>query len=295
MKRLVTLNDWTAEDINEVLSLADTDLTNQLHGKMAANLFFEPSTRTRCSFEIAEHQLGMARFQLDEAGASVQKGESLYDTSRTLESLGVDALVIRHQEKAFYEQLEGISIPVINAGDGAGDHPTQTLLDLFTIVKEFGSIQGVRVCMCGDIRHSRVAHSNKQALERLGAEILTSGPEEWRMPEWDVPHLPMDEAVKEADVLMMLRVQEERHETSWHRGGYLEKHGLTLERARNMQSHAVIMHPAPVNRGVEMADSLVEHSKSRIYTQMKNGVSVRKAVLAVCLQKKGEKRFEAIS
>jgi aspartate carbamoyltransferase catalytic subunit len=195
--------------------------------------------------------------------------------------------VIRHHEDRYFDQLDTIEIPILNAGDGCGNHPTQSLLDLLTIQQEFIVLQGLTVAIIGDLRHSRVARSNASLLTKMGAKVLFSGPEHWF--DEAVPHgtyVPIDQAVAEADVVMMLRIQHERHEHSMNltKEQYHEQYGLTLERARLMKAQGIILHPAPVNRGVELADELVESKRSRIFKQMTNGVAIRMAVLQTVLQ-----------
>ena len=247
--------------------------------KLVANLFFEPSTRTHYSFASAELQLGCKVEDFAASGSSVEKGETLYDTVKTFESIGYEAVVIRHKKDEYFTELENINIPILNAGDGAGNHPTQCLLDLLTIYQEFGKFEGIKLAIIGDISHSRVAASNKEAMELLGGECVFSGPKEWQREGW--PYMPIDEAVKWADVVMMLRIQKERHAStmSMTDAEYLAKYGLTKERAKTMKEHAIIMHPAPVNRNVEIDTDLVEAQNSRIFKQMSNGVLVRKAVI----------------
>lgn len=281
---LLTINDLSSEDIFRILQDALAFSSSQSDWQfprnlLVANLFFEPSTRTHFSFASAEHQLGMRVENFTAEGSSVEKGESLYDTVKTFESIGYDAVVIRHSKDEYFKELESIQIPILNAGDGCGNHPTQCLLDLLTIYQEFHTFEGIKVAVIGDIRHSRVANSIKEAMLKLGGEIAFSGPEEW--VEHDEYYKPVDEAVKWADVVMMLRIQHERHAStmSMSKEEYLSRYGLTKERAKMMQSHAIIMHPAPVNRGVEIDSDLVEAENSRIFKQMSNGVLVRKAVL----------------
>lgn len=247
--------------------------------KLVANLFFEPSTRTHYSFASAELQLGCKVEDFAASGSSVEKGETLYDTVKTFESIGYEAVVIRHKKDAYFTELENINIPILNAGDGAGNHPTQCLLDLLTIYQEFGRFEGIKLAIIGDISHSRVAASNKEAMELLGGECVFSGPEEWQREGW--PYMPVDEAVRWADAVMMLRIQKERHDSamSMSDAEYLAHYGLTKERAAAMKEHAIIMHPAPVNRNVEIDTDLVEAPNSRIFKQMSNGVLVRKAVI----------------
>ena len=247
--------------------------------RLVANLFFEPSTRTHYSFASAEHQLGCCVEDFTAAGSSVEKGESLYDTVKTFESVGYDAVVIRHRQDEYFRELEGIEIPIINAGDGAGNHPTQCLLDLLTLYQEFGRIEGIRLAIIGDIQHSRVASSNREAMELLGGEWVFSGPPQWQREGY--PYMPIDEAVEWADAVMMLRIQHERHASAMQmsKAEYLQRYGLTKERASRMKPHAIIMHPAPVNRDVEIDSDLVESPKSRIFKQMSNGVLIHKAAI----------------
>ena len=259
----------------------------------ATNLFFENSTRTHKSFEVAEKKLGLEVIEIEASRSSVQKGETLYDTVLTMSAIGVDVAVIRHGKENYYDELiqsKTIQCSIINGGDGSGQHPTQCLLDLMTIYEEFGGFEGLKVAIVGDITHSRVAKSNMQLLNRLGAEIYFSGPEEWYDHQFDVygQYVPLDEIVEKVDVMMLLRVQHERHDgkESFSKEGYHLEYGLTNERATRLQKHAIIMHPAPVNRDVELADELVESLQSRIVAQMSNGVFMRMAILEAILHGK---------
>ncbi|WP_441650620.1 aspartate carbamoyltransferase catalytic subunit [Enterococcus faecalis] len=259
----------------------------------ATNLFFENSTRTHKSFEVAEKKLGLEVIEFEASRSSVQKGETLYDTVLTMSAIGVDVAVIRHGKENYYDELiqsKTIQCSIINGGDGSGQHPTQCLLDLMTIYEEFGGFEGLKVAIVGDITHSRVAKSNMQLLNRLGAEIYFSGPEEWYDHQFDVygQYVRLDEIVEKVDVMMLLRVQHERHDgkESFSKEGYHLEYGLTNERATRLQKHAIIMHPAPVNRDVELADELVESLQSRIVAQMSNGVFMRMAILEAILHGK---------
>ena len=259
----------------------------------ATNLFFENSTRTHKSFEVAEKKLCLEVIEFEASRSSVQKGETLYDTVLTMSAIGVDVAVIRHGKENYYDELiqsKTIQCSIINGGDGSGQHPTQCLLDLMTIYEEFGGFEGLKVAIVGDITHSRVAKSNMQLLNRLGAEIYFSGPEEWYDHQFDVygQYVPLDEIVEKVDVMMLLRVQHERHDgkESFSKEGYHLEYGLTNERATRLQKHAIIMHPAPVNRDVELADELVESLQSRIVAQMSNGVFMRMAILEAILHGK---------
>lgn len=256
----------------------------------AANLFFENSTRTHKSFEVAEKKMGLDVIDFDSRTSSVQKGETLYDTVLTMSAIGVDVCVIRHGDENYYDELiqsRTVHCSIINGGDGSGQHPTQCLLDLMTIYEEFGHFEGLKVAIVGDITHSRVAKSNMQMLNRLRAEVYFSGPEQWYDKSFDVygEYRPLDDLVEMVDVVMLLRVQHERHDgnESFSKEGYHQEYGLTIERAKRMKEKAIIMHPAPVNRDVEIADSLVESYQSRIVEQMSNGVFVRMAILEAIL------------
>lgn len=282
MKGLLTLKDLSTDKIVELIKYAEKlkkGFRISYPDKKIATLFFENSTRTHYSFECALLNLGIKVVDVNTKESSVQKGETLYDTCKTLESLGVDGLIIRHSEDQYYKQLSGIQIPIFNAGDGKGDHPTQSLLDLMTIHEEFGHFKGLKCAICGDVSHSRVAHTNVEIMRRLGMEVYISGPECFNdhCAEW----IPFDEAVKTCDIVMMLRVQFERNaKLTMSIEEYFRDFGLTKERVSMMKPNAIIMHPAPINRGVEIADEVVECEKSRIYKQMTNGVYVRMAVIS---------------
>ncbi|WP_261132717.1 aspartate carbamoyltransferase catalytic subunit [Bacillus sp. Marseille-Q3570] len=293
MNHLLTIDALQTSAIDEILQRAqhyadkDFKVDSQSEPRFVANLFYEPSTRTKFSFEVAEKRLGLQVLDFESQFSSVLKGESLYDTVRTLEAIGANAVVIRHPQDHFYEELQDITIPILNAGDGCGNHPTQSLLDLLTIRQEFIVLQGLTVAIIGDLRHSRVARSNATLLSKMGAKVIFSGPEQWFDAELPYgQYVPMDEAVTEADVVMMLRIQHERHEQMMDlsKQEYHNQYGLTIEREKLMKNHSIILHPAPVNRGVEIADELVEGPRSRIFKQMTNGVAIRMAALHWALQ-----------
>ena len=291
-RSLLGLKDLTEGEIQSLLDRAKywddmpDKITRIAPNAIVANMFFENSTRTRFSFEMAEKRLGAEVLNFSAAVSSVQKGESIYDTVRTLESLGIDAGVIRLKPIGVLAELaEKIRIPLINAGDGNNEHPTQALLDLYTMQKQFGTLRGLTVAIVGDILHSRVARSNLWALRKMGANVVFCAPPNMEAPELDAPYVAIEEALK-ADVVMMLRVQLERHESGMIRSAedYRTHYGLTVERAATIGKHAIIMHPAPINRGVEIDDELVEHPQSRIFAQMANGVPIRMAVIERALQ-----------
>ena len=255
-----------------------------------SNLFFENSTRTHKSFEVAEHRMNGTVIPFEASTSSVNKGETLYDTVLTMSSLGMDVCVIRHGDEAYYNELiesKTIDCAIINGGDGSGQHPSQCLLDLMTIYEEFGHFDGLNIAICGDLTHSRVAKSNMMMLKRLGANLSFCGPKEWYDPTFDAygSYRTIDEVIETVDVLMLLRVQHERHDgqCSFSKEGYHQHYGLTKERYKKLKEHTIIMHPAPVNREVEIADCLVEAPKSRIVEAMKNGVYARMAILEAIL------------
>lgn len=298
LKHLVTMETLSNEEVLGLIERgiafkngsADFILDRQY---FASNLFFESSTRTHKSFEVAEKKLGLDVIEFDAKTSSVNKGETLYDTILTMSALGVDICVVRHPDEDYYKQLidsRTIQTAIVNGGDGSGQHPSQCLLDLMTIYEEFGNFEGLKVAIAGDISHSRVAKSNMQILKRLGSEIYFAGPEEWYSKEFDVygKHVGIDDIIDDIDVLMLLRVQHERHDGDggFSKETYHRHHGLTQERYDKLKNSAIIMHPAPVNRDVEIADNLVEAPQSRIVTQMQNGVFVRMAILEAVLKGK---------
>lgn len=289
MKNLLSMEHLTTEEINHILDLAqafengETSSLSRIYN--VANLFFEPSTRTKSSFEMAEHKIGCHIIPFDAGFSSVTKGETLYDTVKTLEMIGLDAVIIRASEDEYYnELLNGINVAIINAGDGAGQHPSQSLLDLYTIKKEFGYFEGLNITIVGDISHSRVAKSNAHALQRLGANVHFLCPEEWS--GGFEAHHSWDDLIENSDVIMLLRVQHERHKVnkSFSKEGYHQEYGLTIEREKQMKESAIIMHPAPVNRDVEIASELVECDRSRIFEQVRNGVYTRMAIMETILK-----------
>ena len=287
-------------DLLTIDSLSDTDITSildegerwalfnrqprrdsqRLAGLTLINAFFENSTRTLLSFEIAGNRLGAQVVTMQVEQSSIKKGETLEDTARTLNAMRPDALVIRHAEKGAPARLAAImDCPVINAGDGIGEHPTQALLDALTIRSRFGKIEGLRVAICGDIKHSRVARSNAALLPRLGAEVRFAGPPSL-LPNDIEGSGTIDDAVDGADVVMMLRIQRERLEEQFDDGEYLARYGLTAERLAQAAPNAVVMHPGPINRGVEIDGALADDpERSLITLQVEMGVAVRMAVL----------------
>ena len=262
-----------------------TKPVQSLAGRIVFNLFYENSTRTAMSFATAAHRLGASALSLSVEHSSVKKGESLEDTAATLGAMRPDALVIRHRENGAPATVaEIVDAPVINAGDGTNEHPTQALLDAAAIVHRRGQVEGLKIAICGDIRHSRVARSNAKLLPRLGAEVRLAGPPEL-MPN-DVPQLSIDEAIAGADVVMMLRVQRERLEEDFgdEPGEYLARYGLTAQRLATAAPEALVMHPGPMNRGVEIESAVADDpERSLIRLQVEMGVAVRMACLEMLL------------
>lgn len=288
IKHLTRLSDFTIEEIKEILELANCYASGEdlpkLEGKVVANLFFEPSTRTQYSFMMAEQKLGLQMMDFTAETSSVQKGETLYDTVKTFEAIGVDGVVIRHPQNNYFEELiPHLNIPIFNGGDGSGNHPTQSLLDLLTIYQEYGKFEGLKIAIVGDIAHSRVAHTNIEVMNRLGMEVHLVAPDQFQEEGYQWENL--DDVLEEMDIIMLLRVQHERHDGGMQltKEEYHAQYGLTLEREKRMKEGAIIMHPAPFNRGVEIADDVVECKRSRIFKQMSNGVFVRMSVLVHAL------------
>ena len=275
----------TAESFKEV-STREIKKVPTLRGKTVINLFFEASTRTRTSFEIAAKRLSADTINISASSSSVVKGETLIDTAKNLEAMNPDCIVIRHSAAGAPHLLARLMrVPVINAGDGAHEHPTQALLDLFTVREKKGSLAGLKVAIVGDILHSRVARSNIYGFTKMGAEVHLSGPRTMMPAEvermgvrW---HTSLSEVIPQADVIMMLRIQLERQE-----GGffptlreYSRFFGLNLEVLKAAQPEVLIMHPGPMNRGVEISPEVADGPFSVILDQVTNGVAVRMALL----------------
>nr|WP_140923794.1 aspartate carbamoyltransferase catalytic subunit [Apilactobacillus micheneri] len=294
----LNINEFSNDEIKKMILLAHKFRNGkQIKFKKpiyAANLFFENSTRTHTSFEMAQRKLGIQTFNINPQTSSMKKGESLSDTIKTLQAIGMDCLVIRHKLTGWYQELSkdsNINISLVNAGDGSGQHPSQSLLDLVTIDDEFHKFAGLSIGIIGDLVHSRVARSDAEILQRLGANVYFAGPKAWYPKDFDKfgIYVTIDEIIDKLDVVMMLRVQLERlnHElvSKFTNQNYFEDYGLTKQKAAKMKKKAIIMHPAPVNRDVEIASQLVESSNSRIFRQMNNGVYARMAILTTVLNK----------
>ena len=255
---------------------------DRLDGLTVVNAFFENSTRTLLSFEIAANRLGAQVVTMQVEMSSIKKGETLADTARTLNAMRPDALIIRHGTSGAPADVAAImDCPVINAGDGSGEHPTQALLDAATLRRHFGRIEGLKVAICGDLKHSRVARSNVKLLTRLGADVRLAGPPEL-LPDDFTGDGSIDQAVAGADAVMMLRIQRERLDSDFGDapGEYLDRYGLTQARFATAAPTAVVMHPGPINRGVEIDGALADDpDRSLIVLQVEMGVAVRMACL----------------
>ena len=288
---LLSIDSLTDEQIGSILDHAEKHYAAKfaaplsVTGKLVFNLFYENSTRTLMSFATAAHRLGASVVTMPVEQSSVKKGESLQDTAATLNAMQPDLLVIRHRDNGAPAAVaEILDAPVINAGDGTNEHPTQALLDAATIRHRLGQVEGLKIAICGDIKHSRVARSNTKLLSRLGAEVRLAGPPEL-MPE-GIERRSVDEAIEGADVVMMLRVQRERLESDLGDapGEFLRRYGLTADRLAHAVSDAVVMHPGPMNRGVEIDGAIADDpERSLITTQVAMGVAVRMACLELLL------------
>jgi aspartate carbamoyltransferase catalytic subunit len=288
---LISIDDLTDAQIEAILDAGlswfdynRSDSRGQdkrLAGKLVFNLFYENSTRTLMSFATASHRLGADVLTLPVEQSSVKKGETLEDTARTLDAMRPDVLVMRHGKNGAPGRVaQTMRCPVINAGDGTNEHPTQALLDALTLQIHLGRLEGLKVAICGDIKHSRVARSNAKLLPRLGAEVRLAGPPSL-VPDDVASHL-IDDAISGADVVMMLRVQRERLEEDLGDapGEYLARYGLTKERLAKAAPEAMVMHPGPMNRGVEIADDVADDpQRSLIQLQVEAGVAARMACL----------------
>src|SRR4051812_37329345 len=299
MRHLLSAADLDRNEIAEILDLAEEMSLVQgrpvkklpaLRGRTVINLFFEDSTRTRSSFEIAGKWLSADVINLSAKGSSTSKGESLRDTVLTVTAMGIDGLVIRHPASGAAQQVsEWIDVPVVNAGDGTHEHPTQALLDAYTLTRRLGSLEGRHVAIVGDLTHSRVFRSNIKALTKLGAEVtvvapptlMPSGIGTWSAEAGFATSYDLDEVLPSADAVMMLRVQRERMS-----GGYFPSareytvgYGLTRDRLRRLREGTPILHPGPMNRGLEISGDAADAVDSAVLDQVSAGVAVRMAVL----------------
>ena len=299
-RHLLGLQELSADEIRFVLDTADSfkqvstrsvKKVPALRGRVVVNAFFEDSTRTRTSFSLAAQRLSADTIDFTEKGSSVSKGETLIDTARNIEAMGVDVIVLRHSAAGAAHQLaRNVKCSVVNAGDGAHEHPTQGLLDLYTIREHFGHIEGLRVAIVGDVSNSRVARSNLWGLQKLGAHVTMVGPATLCPRSFEklgarVVH-DFDSIVGEMDVINMLRVQNERIKSSQFPSirEFTHLFGLTPQRFARCKSGVLVMHPGPMNRGIEIASAIADGPQSAILKQVENGLAVRMAVLYLVSQ-----------
>ncbi len=298
-RHLISAGDLTRDDAllildtaDELARMADRPIKKlpTLRGRTVVNLFFEDSTRTRISFEAAAKRLSADVINFSAKGSSVAKGESLKDTAQTLEAMGADGVVIRHSASGAPHRLAGwVRGSVVNAGDGTHEHPTQALLDAFTMRRRLGRLEGLRVTIVGDILHSRVARSNVLLLHTLGADVTLVGPPTLlpvAVDTWPCTvSYDLTATVPKSDVIMMLRVQQERMNAAFFPSvrEYSRRYGLDAARMGLLPEHAIVMHPGPMNRGVEIAADVADAPRSTVVEQVANGVSVRMAVLYLLL------------
>jgi aspartate carbamoyltransferase catalytic subunit len=292
MKHLLAAADLSVEEIRRILGIAKAfssakNLTPLLQGKTVVNLFFENSTRTRMSFETATRRLGGSTLNFAASTSSTQKGETLIDTARNIEAMGAHCWVVRHASAGSPGVLaKNTHVPVINAGDGFHEHPTQGLLDAYTIQEKLGPISGKRILILGDIAHSRVARSNISILKKLGASVAVCGPPTLLPPNPEVLGVDfayrIEELLPQADVVMALRIQLERQNRAQlpSIAEYSQVWGLNKERAKLLKKGAIILHPGPINRGVELDPEVADSPVSVILDQVANGVFIRMAILA---------------
>jgi aspartate carbamoyltransferase catalytic subunit len=297
-KDLLSIRELESEEVVTILDTAaafktvgsrDIKKVPALRGKTMVNFFVEPSTRTRTSFELAALRLSADVVNISAATSSLQKGESLKDTALNLQALHSDIIVLRHSSAGASHFLsERLEASIINAGDGAHEHPTQALLDVFTIRERLGKIEGLKVAIVGDILFSRVARSNIWALRKLGAEVILVGPSTLLPRSFEAMGArvarSIDDIIDYADVINLLRIQHERQRKEYFPslGEYIRFFGLTKERAARLKSTCLVMHPGPMNRGVEIDSDIADGPQSVILDQVTNGLAVRMAVLFLC-------------
>jgi aspartate carbamoyltransferase catalytic subunit len=294
-RSLLDVEHLSAEEITSLLKLARKMHSGKpkplLRGKRIALLFYEPSTRTRVSFEFAAKLLGTHTSVISSLSSSIEKGESLVDTGKTLQALGADCIVVRHPSSGAPHVLaRNLHIPIINAGDGMHEHPSQGLLDAYTILRHKKSLRGLKITMIGDIQHSRVVRSNVHILSKFGAEIVLCGPPEL-LPETAASLAPgikitrhAEDAIRKADAVMMLRVQKERLAgLKLEVDKYVAQYQLNAERLKLAKKDAIVMHPGPMIRGMEIEPEVADGPQSVIEEQVQNGVYVRMAILSACL------------
>lgn len=304
VKHILGIEQLTVEDIRLILDTAEAlkEILDRpikkvppMRGSTVVNLFFEPSTRTRLSFELAAKRLSADTVSVSASTSSVLKGETLLDTVRNVEAMRPDILVLRHSASGapYFIARHLANCSVINAGDGINQHPTQALLDLFTVRERLGRVQGLKIAILGDILHSRVAHSDIRIFHKMGARVVVSGPS--NLVPMEVKELGaevtyrVDEALANADVVMLLRLQKERQGRPLipSEREYAHFFALVQERCLHLAANAIIMHPGPINRGIELSSELADSAQSVILDQVTNGVAVRMAILSLLWAERG--------
>ena len=302
-KNIISIDDLSINDINLIMESADSfyevlgrgfKKVPTLRGKTIINLFFESSTRTRTSFEIAAKRLSADLINISASTSSLKKGESIIDTLKTIQSMMIDLLIMRHSDSGVMDFIAGnIDVPLINAGDGKHQHPTQALLDLYTIKKSFKDFKGLKVAITGDILNSRVARSGIKLFKRMGMDVtIVSAP--MLLPEnleyFDSNYVyDIDKIIEDIDILYMLRMQFERQDRKYYPSikEYNRFLSLNMERLKKMKKGSLIMHPGPVNRGIEISENVMNHGENysgfKINTQVTNGVAVRMALIYLML------------
>lgn len=274
-------NEKILELVNEALEYKKGIREIPKLNKNVVSMFLEPSTRTKTSFELAAHKSGNHVINIEQNSSSLTKGETFQDTLDTLAMLDIKAAIVRTKEEYFYENINTEQIKLINAGDGAHEHPSQSLLDLVTIYERFGKFDGIKMLIMGDIKHSRVAKSNIEVMNRLGMQVNVYAPEIFKTED-DFNYInDLETTLKEVDCVMLLRNQLERHEHTIAdlQDKYLELYGLTETRKSLLKEEAIIMHPGPFNRNVEIESSVLDDQRNKIYEQVKNGLYARIAIL----------------
>lgn len=294
-KHVISLRDFSPEDIDLVLQVAESfkEISTRsikkvptLRGKTIINLFFEPSTRTKLSFEIAAKRMSADTFSISASTSSAKKGESLIDTAQNIQAMNPDIIIVRHSSSGVpYLLANHLDSSIINAGDGTHEHPSQALLDMMTVKEKKGTIAGLKIAIIGDITHSRVAHSNIIGFTKMGADVHVAGPATLMPPGIKeigaTPHLSINSAVENADVVMALRIQKERQEDPLFPSlrEYATFFGVNKGTLQLAKPDALVMHPGPINRGIEMTPDIADGSQSVILEQVTNGVAIRMALL----------------
>ncbi len=306
IRHILGLRDMSAEEIGFILDTAESlkpilhrhiKKVPPLRGRTIVTLFFEPSTRTKLSFELAAKRLSADTVGISKSMSSVVKGETLIDTTRNIQAMKPDIIVMRHSMAGAPHLIaRHVDCSVINAGDGINEHPSQALLDMLTIRDHFGSLKGLKVAIIGDITHSRVAHSNIIGLQKMGARVAVCGPGTMLPPglaaEGVEVMMRVEEAIEDADVIMALRIQRERQGLPLFpsQREYARKFGINNRRLRAAKENAIIMHPGPINRGVELAPDVADSGRSLILDQVTNGVAVRMALFSLLIAESGDER-----